>query len=111
MSAVLGYLAIEQRKQHLVEYAERFVSVSWREAAARRAQQARRQAATNALCEPSRRSSHRMYHAWIDEQRAEVLCKIGGGDQAGGRSRPGRRPGPALAPQDVQTHIRALVPR
>jgi hypothetical protein len=98
LSTVLDYLAIDvitmyetNIKQHFVEYVERFVNVSWEKKALvaiikkHKTTTARRQAATNALCAQLRRiktdllspdqpkRAHRMYHAWIDERRLDVM--------------------------------------
>ena len=98
MSTVLEYLPVDvitmyenNIKQRYIEYVERFVNVSWgkKELVAiikkHKATTARRQEATNALCRQLRRvkndllnvnqekTSHPLYHSWIDTQRLKVV--------------------------------------
>jgi hypothetical protein len=98
LNTVLDYLAIDvitmyenNIKQHFVEYVERFVNVTWEKKALvaiikkRKATTCQRKMATNALCSQLRRikidlinpskpkTSHAMYHSWIDEQLLKVL--------------------------------------
>jgi hypothetical protein len=98
MNTVLDYLSTDiltmyenNIKQHYVEYVERFVNVSWRKkelvAIIKKHKKTvgRRHEAVNALCrqlcrvkndllKPDQaKTSHTLYHTWIDEQRAKVV--------------------------------------
>lgn len=98
MTGTLDYLATDvitmyenNIKQHFVEYIERFVNVSWHKkellAIIKKYKHTsnQRQEATNRLCQQLRRvkndllnirgekTSHPLYHDWINEQKSKIL--------------------------------------